>query len=118
MEPIQTGVTENALQEDLHVTIPIIQQRSLDRLSVTNEIRRNDVGTNTSDVEVEQHRDRLGTLAVGANTHTSIPMVDVLLPSSHEDHVRIPNVNLSITGYEPESHENFGRNRITIHENS
>ena len=30
-------------------------------------------------------------------------MVDVLLPSGHENHVKIPHVNFSITGYEPDS---------------
>ena len=35
--------------------------------------------------------------------HTLIPIVDVLLPSGHEDHVRIPHVNLSIMGYHPET---------------
>ena len=37
------------------------------------------------------------------NTHTSIPIVDVLLPSGHRDHVKLPHVKLSITGYEPNS---------------
>ena len=35
--------------------------------------------------------------------HTNIPIVDVLLPTGHEDHVRIPHVNLSITGYHPDT---------------
>ena len=68
-----------------------------------DERRRNDIGTNTSDVEVEPHRDRSRTSTVEANAHTSILIVDVLLPSGHGDHVKIPHVNLSITGYEPES---------------
>ena len=63
----------------------------------------NDIGTNTSDVEVEPNRDRSRTSTVEANAHTSILIVDVLLPSGHGDHVKIPHVNLSITGYEPES---------------
>ena len=37
------------------------------------------------------------------NAHTSIPIVHVLLPSGHEDHLKIPHVNLSITSYEPDS---------------
>ena len=41
----------------------------------------NDVGTNTSDVVVEPDRDRLRTLTVEANAQTSIPIVDVMLPS-------------------------------------
>ena len=68
-----------------------------------DEIRRNDIGTNTSDVEVESPRDRLRPSTLEVHAHTSIPIVDILLPSGHEDHVKIPHVNLSITGYEPES---------------
>ena len=63
----------------------------------------NDIGTNTLDVEVEPNRDRSRILTVGVNAHTSIPIVDILLPSGHGDHVKIPHVNLSITGYEPDS---------------
>ena len=37
-----------------------------------------------------------------ANAQTSIPIVDVLLPSGLVDHVTIPHVNLSISGYEPD----------------
>ena len=97
------GVTENALQEDLIVTIPTTQQQPLDRLSVTDERRMNDIGTNTLDVEVEPNRDRSRTSTVEVNAHTSIPIVDVLLPSGQGDHLKITHVNLSKTGYEPDS---------------
>ena len=70
---------------------------------MTDERRRNDRGTNTLDVEVEPSRDRLGTSTAEAHAHMSIPIVDVLLHFDQEDHTRIPHVNLSITGYEPES---------------
>ena len=63
----------------------------------------NDIGTNTSDVGVESTRDRTRTSNVEADSQTSIPIVDVLLPSGHGDHVTIPHVNLSISGYEPNS---------------
>ena len=63
----------------------------------------NDIGTNTSDVVVESTRYRTRTSNVEANVQTSIPIVVVLLPSSHGDHVTIPHVNLSISGYEPDS---------------
>ena len=63
----------------------------------------NIVGTNTSDVILEPNGDRLRASTIGANAHTSIPIVDILLPSGHEDHVKIPHANLSITGYEPDS---------------
>ena len=52
---------------------------------------------------IEPNGDRLRASTVEANTHTSIPIVDVLLPSGHEDNVKIPHVNLSITGYELDS---------------
>ena len=41
-----------------------------------------DIGTNTSDVEVRPNRDRVRTLTMEANAQTSIPIVDVMLPSS------------------------------------
>ena len=63
----------------------------------------NDVGINTLDVIMEPNGDRIRTSTVEANAHTSIPIVDILLPSGHEDHVKILHVNLSITGYEPDS---------------
>ena len=68
-----------------------------------NERRMNNIGTNTLDVEVEPDKDRLRTSTVEGNAHTSILIVDVLLPSGHGDHVKIPHVNLSIRGYEPDS---------------
>ena len=70
---------------------------------MTDERRRNDIGTNTSDVEVEPSGDGLRTSMAEADMHTSIPIVDMLLPSGHKDHVRIPHVNLSIMGYHPET---------------
>ena len=63
----------------------------------------NDVGTNTSDVAVEPNRDRSRTTTVEANAQTSIPIVDVMLPSASGDHLTILQVNLSISGYEPDS---------------
>ena len=80
-EPTQKGVTENASQEDLPSTTPLVCQQPLDRLSMTDERRMNDVGTNTSDVVVESARDRLRTSTVEANAQTSIPIVDIMLPS-------------------------------------
>ena len=68
----------------------------------------NDVGTNTSDVIIEPNGDRLRASMIGANACISIPIVYVLLPSGHEDHVKIPHVNLFITGYEPDSLRTLG----------
>ena len=61
-----------------------------------------DVGTNTLDVVVEPARDKLRTSTVEANAQTSIPIVDVMLPSGQGDHLTIPHINLSISGYEPD----------------
>ena len=41
----------------------------------------NDIGTNTSDVVVESATDRIRTSTVEANVQTSIPIVDMMLPS-------------------------------------
>ena len=40
-----------------------------------------DIGTNTLDVKVEPNRGRLRTTTMEANAQTSIPIVDVMLPS-------------------------------------
>ena len=64
------------------------------------------MGTNTSDVGVRPHRDRVRTSTMDANAQTSIPIVDVMLPSGGGDHLTIPQVNLSISGYEPDSLRN------------
>ena len=62
----------------------------------------NDIRTNTSNVVVELTRNRTRTSNVEANAQTSIPIVNMLLPSGQGDHVMIPHVNLSISGYEPD----------------
>ena len=65
-----------------------------------------DMGTNTSDIEVRPHRDRIRSSTRDANTQTSIPIVDVMLPSGGDDPLAIPQVNLSISGYESDSLRN------------
>ena len=75
------GVTENVPQEDPPTTAPPVQQPSLNRLSMMNERRVNDVGTNTSDVVVEPARERIRTSNMESYTQASIPIVDVMLPS-------------------------------------
>ena len=67
-----------------------------------DERRMNNVGTNTLDMVVEPNRDRLRTSTVEANAQTSIPIVDVMIPSRQGDHLTIPHINLSISGYEPD----------------
>ena len=61
------------------------------------------MGTNTSDVVIEPIGSGLRTSHTEANAQTSIPIVDVLLPFGLGDHIMIPHVNLSISGYEPDS---------------
>ena len=102
-EQTHMGVAEDALQENLPTTIPTAQQEPLDRSSEMGKRRVNDIGTNTSDVVVESTRDRTRTSNTEGNAQTSIPIVDVLLPSGQGDHVMIPHINLSISGYEPGS---------------
>ena len=41
-----------------------------------------------------------------ANAQASLPIVDVMLPSGRGDHLAIPQINLSILGYEPNSLRN------------
>ena len=64
------------------------------------------MGTNTSDVEVRPHRDGTRTSTSDANAQASLPIVDVMLPSGRGDHLPIPQINLSISGYEPNSLRN------------
>ena len=61
------------------------------------------MGTNTSDMVIEPTGSGPRPLHMEANVQTSLPIVDVLLPSSIGDHVVILHVNLSILGYEPDS---------------
>ena len=68
-----------------------------------DERRVNDIRTNISDVVVESARDRIRTSNMEANAQASISIVDVMLPSGRGDHVMIPHVNLSISGYELDS---------------
>ena len=41
-----------------------------------------------------------------ANAQASLPIVDVMLPSGGGDQLAIPQINLSILGYEPDSLRN------------
>ena len=61
------------------------------------------MGTNISDMVIEPTRSGLRTSSMEENAQTSMPIVDLLLPSSLRDHITIPHVNLSISGYEPDS---------------
>ena len=103
MEPTQIGVTENALHKDTIVTTPRTRQQLLDRSSVTNEREMIDMETNTLDIEVRPHRHGARASILDANGQASLPIVDVMLPSGRGDQLAIPQINLSILGYEPNS---------------
>ena len=62
-----------------------------------------DMGTNTLDIEVRPHRDGTRASTLDANTQPPLPLVDVMLPSGRRDQLTIPHINLSISGYEPDS---------------
>ena len=102
-EPTQIGVIENALQEDTIVSPPRTRCQLLDRLSVTNERRMMDMGKNTLNIEVRPHRDGTRASTLDANAQTSLLIVDVMLPSGGVDQLALPQINLSISGYEPDS---------------
>ena len=57
------------------------------------------MGTNTLDVEVRPHRD--GARVV--TSQTPLLIVDVMIPTGGEDQVALPQINLSILGYGPNS---------------
>ena len=88
----------NALQDDAIVSPPGTHQQ-LDELGV----RMMDMGTNTSDIEVRPHRDGARVLTSDANAQASLPIIDVMLPSDGGDQVAIPQINLCISGYGPDS---------------
>ena len=85
-EQTHIGAADDVVQGNFPTT-PNIHQQPLERSNVMGERRVNDMGTNTSDVVVEPSRNGVRTSSMEANAQTSIPIVDVLLPSSHGDHV-------------------------------
>ena len=103
LEPAQTRVMENALQKDTIVSTPRTRQQLLDGLSVTNKRMMMDMGTNTLDIEVRPQRDGARASTLDANSQASLPIVDVMLPSGGGGQLAIPQINLSILGYEPDS---------------
>ena len=62
-----------------------------------------DMGTNTSDVEARPHIDRTRIVTLDANIQTPLPIVDIMIPTSGEDQIALPQINLSISGYGPNS---------------
>ena len=97
-EPAQMGAMGNALQDDIIVSSPRIHQQ-LEELGV----RMMDMGINTSDIEVKPHRDGPRVITLEANAHAPLLIVDVMIPSCGGDQVAIPQINLSLLGYGPDS---------------
>ena len=62
-----------------------------------------DMGTNTSDIEVAPQRDGSRVMTLEGNVQAFCPLVDVILPSGMNEQVPMPHINLSISGYGPES---------------
>ena len=62
-----------------------------------------DMGTNTLDVEVRPHRDETRVVTLDANIQTPLLIVDVMIPTGGEDQIALPQINLSISGYGPNS---------------
>ena len=96
------GTMRCAVQEDLP-TPPNVCWQPLERSNVPDESRMTDMGTNTSDVVIEPTGSGPRPSHMEANAQTSIPIVDVLLPSGLGDHITMPHVNLSISDYEPDT---------------
>ena len=61
------------------------------------------MGTNTSDIKVRPHRDGARASTSDANAQTSLLIVDVMLPSGGGDQLAVPQINVSILAYEPDS---------------
>ena len=101
-EQTHIGAADNVVQGNFPTTSTTHRQ-PMERWNVMGERRINDMGTHTSDVVGESTRNRTRNSNIEANTQTSIPIVDVLLPSGLGEHATIPHVNLSISGYEPDS---------------
>ena len=96
------GATSHMIQEDLP-TAPTVSQYPLERSNIADERRMTDMGTNTFNVVIKPTGSGPRPLHMEANVQTSLPIVDALLPFSLGDHVAISYVNLSISGYEPDS---------------
>ena len=66
-------------------------------------VRMMDMGTNMLDVEARPNRDGIRVVTLDANIQTPLPIVDVMIPTSREDQIALPQINLSISGYGPNS---------------
>ena len=61
------------------------------------------MGTSTSDVEVRPHKDGTSVVTLDVNAQAPLPIIDVMIPTGGEDQVALPQINLSISWYGPNS---------------
>ena len=61
------------------------------------------MGTNTSDIAVRPHRDGARASTLDANTQASLLICRCNVTIWWGDQMAIPQINLSISGYEPSS---------------
>ena len=66
-------------------------------------VRMMDMGTNTSDAEARPHIDGTRAVTSDANIQTPLLIVDIMILTSREDQIALPQINLSISGYRPNS---------------
>ena len=95
-EPAQIGAMGNALLDNVSSPRTCRQPDEVD-------VRMMDMGTNTSDVEARPHRDGTRVVTLDANIQTPLMIVDVMIPTGGEDQIPLPQINLSISGYGPNS---------------
>ena len=88
-EPTQIGVMVNDLQDDTNVSPP--------------KCENDGYGDKYIGYKVRPHVDRTRASTSDANAQTSLPLVDVMLPSGGGDQIAMPQINLSILGYKPKS---------------
>ena len=62
-----------------------------------------DMGANMSDVEARPHINGTRIVTTDANIQTPLLIVNVMIPTSGEDAIALPQINLSISGYGPNS---------------
>ena len=77
-------------------------------------VRMMDMGTNTSDVEAKPHLDGTRVATSDANIQTPLPIVDVMVPTSGEDPIALPQINLSISEYGPNSLQDSQKESLDV----
>ena len=95
-KPAQIEATGNALCDN--VSSPRTH-RQLDEVGV----RMIGMGTNMSDIEVTPQRDGIRVIDSDDNAQVSCLLVNVILPTGMNEQVSMPHINLSMSGYDPES---------------